>query len=361
MKTPLFFLLFFAAIINCSIGKAQPITGVWKGKIDHRNVELKIVKNGDSLTGTSYYYISANNFRRYSIKGYFDATDNSVTWWDDQLIEEKNANPLLPKKAASPYMANADFNCPGGTKMYLTGKAALKEKPDQQYADVDLQKFMTSFFSDEWDYVIDNYTLGANDPHLIDSIGKLAFNRPVHARVTENPQLKRYGDEVVVQPKKKVVIPVPARKPAIQTTSEPAPEPMVKAPLTNEQKLMTRTRHLVQEIPVTGDSLELRFYDNAEIDGDSIAVFLNDKMLAEHIRLSDTAFIIRLPVAGLQPTNDLVMVAENLGSIPPNTSLMIAMVDGRRYEARLASTENSSALIRLVRKEKPTAQSVNSQ
>jgi len=30
---------------------------------------------------------------------------------------------------------------------------------------------------------------------------------------------------------------------------------------------------------------------------------------------------------------------------------MIAMVDGRRYEARLASTENSSALIRFVRKE----------
>ncbi len=117
----------------------------------------------------------------------------------------------------------------------------------------------------------------------------------------------------------------------------------------------------MQEIPVTGDSLELKFYDNAEIDGDSIAVFLNDKMLAEHIRLSDTAYIIRLPVAGLLQTNDLVMVAENLGSIPPNTSLMIAMVDGRRYEARLASTEGSSALVRFVRKEKPAAKSVNSQ
>ena len=48
------------------------------------------------------------------------------------------------------------------------------------------------------------------------------------------------------------------------------------------------------------------------------------------------------------------MVAENLGSIPPNTSLMIAMVDGKRYEARLASTENSSAVIRFVRKETET-------
>jgi hypothetical protein len=354
LKTTISFFLFCAGILACSFGNAQPVTGDWKGKIDHRNVELKIVKNGDSLTGTSYYYTSTNNFRRYSIKGYFDASDNSVIWWDDQLIEEKSAKSFLPKRPASRYISNTDFNCPGGTKMYLTGKAALKEKPDQQGATVDLQKFITPFFRDEWDYVIDNYTVGANDPYLIDSIGKLAFNRP--APVTEKPQPKPPREEVVIHPGKKVFIPAPASKPSIKTTPKLSPEPVTSAPLTNEQKFMTRTRQLVQEIPLTGDSVELRFYDNAEIDGDSIAVFLNDKMLAQHIRLSDTAFMIKLPVATLQQTNDLVMVAENLGSIPPNTSLMIAMVDGKRYEARLASTENSSALIRFVRKETQAGQ-----
>ena len=341
--------MFCAEILACSFGNAQSVTGVWKGKIDHRNVELKIVKSGDSLTGTSYYYTSSNNFRRYSIKGYFDGTDNSVVWWDDQLIEEKSANSLLPKRPASRYISNADFNCPGGTKMYLTGKASLKEKPDQHDAAIDLQKFITPSFPDEWDYVINNYTTGANDPDVIDSISKLAFTRP--AQVTEKPLPKPPREVVAIQPEKQVLLPASAPKPSLKTTPKPVDEPALSVPLTNEQKLMTRTRQLVQEIPLTGDSLELRFYDNAEIDGDSIAVFLNDKMLAEHIRLSDTAYIIKLPVAGLQQTNDLVMVAENLGSIPPNTSLMIAMVNGRRYEARLASTENSSALIRFVRKE----------
>jgi hypothetical protein len=340
-------------MLACSYSNAQLLTGVWKGKIDHRNVELKIVKNGDSLTGTSYYYTSANNFRRYSIKGYFDARDNSVVWWDDQLIEEKNANNLLPKKMASPHISSADFNCPGGTKMYLTGSTALKEKPDQQDATVDLQKFITPFFRDEWDYVIDNYIVGANDPDLIDSIGKLAFTRPVPA--TEESQSKPPREEMAIQPKKSVFVAVPSSKPSIKTTPNPISKAIAMAPLTNEQKFRMRTRQLVQEIPLTGDSLELRFYDNAEIDGDSIAVFFNDKMLAEHIRLSETAFMIKLPIAALLQTNDLVMVAENLGSIPPNTSLMIAMVNGRRYEARLASTENSSALIRFV-KEAPTRQ-----
>ena len=260
----------------------------------------------------------------------------------------KGANSLLLKREASRYISKTDFNCPGGTKMYLTGKAAVKEKPGQQDAAVDLQKFITPFFHDEWDYVIDNYTVGANDPYLIDSIGKLAFNRP--APVTEKPQPK--SQEVVMLPKRPVFV---ASKP-LETTLKVPDEPVVSEPLTNEQKFKIRTRQLVQEIPLTGDSLELRFYDNAEIDGDSIAVFFNDKMLAEHIRLSETAFIIKLPVAAMQQTNDLVMVAENLGSIPPNTSLMIAMVNGRRYEARLASTENSSALIRFVRKETGSGQ-----
>jgi hypothetical protein len=56
------------------------------------------------------------------------------------------------------------------------------------------------------------------------------------------------------------------------------------APLTNEQKFMTRTRQLVRETPVTGDSVELRFYDNAEMMVIPLQSFSNDKMLAEHIR-----------------------------------------------------------------------------
>jgi hypothetical protein len=105
------------------------------------------------------------------------------------------------------------------------------------------------------------------------------------------------------------------------------------------------------EIPVTGDSIELRFYDNAQIDGDSISLFLNDKLIFEHIRLTEKAYTIKLPVTALSPSNELIMVAENLGSIPPNTSYMVALVEEKRYEARLESTEGSSAMIRLIRKD----------
>jgi len=44
------------------------------------------------------------------------------------------------------------------------------------------------------------------------------------------------------------------------------------------------------------------------------------------------------------------MVAENLGTIPPNTSYMVAIASEQRYDAYLASNEGSSAMIRLIKK-----------
>jgi len=122
--------------------------------------------------------------------------------------------------------------------------------------------------------------------------------------------------------------------------------------LTIEEKYITRKKTLVTEIPLAGDSIELRFYDNAEIDGDSISLFLNDKLIFQHIRLTGSAYSIKLAISELKESNELIMVAENLGSIPPNTSYMVATSGDKRFEARLESTEGSSAMIRLYKGEK---------
>lgn len=84
------------------------ITGVWKGKMGRQKTEVKFVQKGDSLTGTSYYYTSSDNYRRYSIKGYFDGA--TAVWWDDQLIEEKAGGFSLLAPGKIPQMAQADFN-----------------------------------------------------------------------------------------------------------------------------------------------------------------------------------------------------------------------------------------------------------
>ena len=317
---------------------AQQITGVWKGKIDRKKVEVKIIQKGDSLTGTSYYFESANHYRRYTIKGYFDPNDNSVVWWDDQLLEDKGG------PSQNPLLSTADFNCPGGGKMLLEGKSSPKETPNETKGPVDLTKVNSPSFPDEWDFVIDNFTVGTNDPDIIDSVALIAFT----------PYSKPAKPDLVLEEKPKSS--VPRTKPGMVmipsvAETKPVQVPILAKPQTIEEKFTARQKIIAKEIPIEGDSIELRFYDNAEIDGDSISLFLNDKMIFTHIRLTDKAYTITLPVKDLQESNDLTMVAENLGSIPPNTSYMVVMVGAKRYEAQLASTENSSAVIRLKKHE----------
>jgi hypothetical protein len=300
-------------------------------------LELKLVRNGDSLTGTSYYYSSADNYTRFQVKGYVNPFDGTVTWWDEQLIEG-NGKSADNKQNASTLHFVTDFNCPGEGIMKLDGEAEKNNEAGQKKIPVHLNKVDEPLFEDEWDFVLDNFARGASDPAIIDSIEQMSAARKTAA---DKPALS----EKPLPPKEAKPQPTP---PAVTVTSAPA-KPVTKPALTVEEMFASRKKVLVTEIPISGDSIVLNFYDHAEIDGDSISLFLNNKLLQKNILLKATPYTVKIPVAELGDSNELIMVAENLGSIPPNTSLMIAYINDVRYEARLESTENSSAMIRFVK------------
>lgn len=340
-------IIFFLLMLWYSPVRAQMVTGIWHGKIDKQKVEVKMVQNGDSLAGTAYYFESSTRYRRYSIKGYLDETDNSVVWWDDQLLEDKTKglNLFSRNKQNS---SRADFNCPGGGVMMLDGKMYTDEDQRKPDGEVHLSKVDKASFKDEWDDIIEDYTAGTNDPDMIDSISQISQNpvaieKPMETTTQEKPKTISNPTTKNEEPVKKEIISVPVAKP------ENKVEPNITPP-TIEQKFTSREKIFNKEIPISGDSIELDFYDNAEIDGDSISLFLNGKLIFEHIRLTEKAYKVKFPLSELQESNELIMVAENLGAIPPNTSYMIALVGEKRYDAQLASTENSSAMIKLVKK-----------
>jgi hypothetical protein len=358
MKTR--FSIFLLLIFLNFLAQAQMITGVWKGKVGGSlkpaKLELKLIQKGDSIIGTSYYYESTSNYRRYSVKGYFNQQTNEVVWWDVELIEEMMPRVRVLSPGEIPLLMEADFNCPGGGKMMLDGKAVAKES-NRAKGEVHLDKEEQPLFTDEWDWVIENYTAGANDPEIIDSVAK------VHKPVSE-PVVTVAPVPIPAAPKEETT---PVKEPAvvqkdtvqqiIKVEAPPSPPKESKPVLTAkapaiEEKFIQRKKVLTTELPLEGDTVEIHFYDNAEIDGDSISLFMNNVLVFEHVRLSDKPHIVKFAVKELTESNELVMVAENLGSIPPNTSYMIAYISGERYTANLASTENSSAMIRFIRSKK---------
>ena len=107
----------------------------------------------------------------------------------------------------------------------------------------------------------------------------------------------------------------------------------------------------MKTIVVEDDELKVDLYDNGEIDGDSVSVFFNGKLMVTHQRLSDKPITLKIKLDPEVEDNDLVMFAENLGSIPPNTALMIVTVGDQRFEVRITSTEQTSGTVRFKLKE----------
>lgn len=104
----------------------------------------------------------------------------------------------------------------------------------------------------------------------------------------------------------------------------------------------------IQEIKVDTGMIRLDFYDNGEIDGDSITVTLNNKPLVSHQRLGLKPITVQVKVDTDHPEQEVTMVAENLGSIPPNTALLIVTAGNKRYQLFLASNGKKNAQVRFI-------------
>jgi hypothetical protein len=128
---------------------------------------------------------------------------------------------------------------------------------------------------------------------------------------------------------------------------------VVQRPVQNiviNKEFTARENVFQNEIEVTADSLQVDFYDNGEIDGDSISVFFNDQLMGANLRLSTRAIHLNLKLDTTREFNTLSMFANNLGSIPPNTALMMVYDGKKRYEIRLSSSLDKNAAVKIRRK-----------
>lgn len=116
----------------------------------------------------------------------------------------------------------------------------------------------------------------------------------------------------------------------------------------------------IPEIKVDTGSIRLDFYDNGIVDGDSITILLNKKVVLTHQRLSAKPITTYLQVDLQNTFVEVEMVAENLGSIPPNTAVLIITSGSKRYRLSLSSTQQKSAVIRFIYDHEASAKALES-
>jgi hypothetical protein len=97
------------------------------------------------------------------------------------------------------------------------------------------------------------------------------------------------------------------------------------------QKL--RVNDTLSVIETDEKELTIRVVDNAITDGDTISIIHNGQLVAEKIPVTARPFALKIILSKDDPYHEMILVAHNLGSIPPNTALLLINYGDK--EARL--------------------------
>jgi len=123
----------------------------------------------------------------------------------------------------------------------------------------------------------------------------------------------------------------------------PVPQKSVPSKLPVPKDLKERSNHLIETLTTSSPDIKIELFDNGEIDGDTITVYDNNQVIAYRQGLSNKPITLYVKASEYVPVHEFVMVANNLGSIPPNTALMIVSSGGKRYEVFMSADEKQNA------------------
>jgi hypothetical protein len=139
------------------------------------------------------------------------------------------------------------------------------------------------------------------------------------------------------------------KRPATNPKSEETRPVVIKQPIIPVERSIQK----ISEVVFTGDSLLLSIYDNGTIDGDTVSMVLNGRTIVERVKLTTSAYKVTIPTA-VKPGDTLILImhAESLGLIPPNTGLLIIEDGATRHEIRFEGDLQRSSAVTL-RKKRP--------
>ena len=140
-------------------------------------------------------------------------------------------------------------------------------------------------------------------------------------------------------------IPKPAVAPPAPVVAR-APKPLPVVAEGSASDLNKRSIETIQTVYFKTDSLMLTLYDNGEVDGDTVSVVVNGRVIMGKKGLSTKAITETLYLTPeMGDSLQMIMYAENLGTIAPNTGLLIIQDGKDRYEIRFSGDLTKNAAI----------------
>ncbi|MEO7310328.1 MAG: hypothetical protein ABIX01_08030 [Chitinophagaceae bacterium] len=275
-----FWLFFVVLILACTSVRAQGYTGKWRAQLrasaldiqQDYLLELDLKQEGNKIVGTRTLYLKNYENMVILVEGEVDGNG-------DLAVRSKNV---------------INYKLPDST--FVVKSFSYSFKKDKYNQDV-----MAGIFRPQEDE--SKKSMRMLSPQFYDAVYKVPV-QSVFKRLVET--FSNTADSIVK-----------------------AQNPSVKETATLPGTIETLIEHTLT-IPEADVTIDL--YDNGTIDGDIVTVLINDRVVSQHEKLGIAPISIKIKKEDLAATTTIIMQAENLGDIPPNTALMLITVAGKRYD-----------------------------
>ena len=368
--------------LSVSPSYSQNLTGIWRGYFitessDQYKFELQIEQKKNTISGVSYSYLTTVFYGKATLTGNFSSNSQNALVQEIKTVEVKMGpgssacimkcsfqyvqsgkeefleGTFTSRFEKDTYGAKKGDNC-GSGKVYLR-----KVQSSDFYVEPFLRKQLADNSTEKTDPI-----KSEKKPRVVKKIttpknNTASVKKPVIKPKTNLPVTNKNNVAKTTKPRPgNTSHTKPVKKPdnaPVNTIEEPLTkkEPdnshvIKKNDLPTPSVIKERENPLVQTITTTAQNVTLKIYDNGEIDDDTISVYLDKKLVLAHQRLSASALLVNIKMNDDDNVHEVVMVADNLGRIPPNTSLMIVYAGDRRYEVRITSDKQQNAVVRFV-------------
>ncbi len=358
------YLLLFSFVFMAGICNAQNFKGQWKGRFVDKSISIlswggntcdyviDLDVDGSSVSGYSYTYFTDGGKKYYTIcklKGFCDKKKKYV-----EVRETERTKTNVPVNISNSFQIHKlTWRKENGNQL-LEGTwipAPGQDMNNESYGTTVLSKRMLTEIAPL--AKIKNDKKGSPERPL-------ASARPTPETKKNNstakaPPVKPPVKVTTIKPVIKIPATTTAKLPLVLSKKDTLAKDLPLTVIQKPKEIITipgifekRTTNILETVSVESPVVQVELYDNGEIDGDSVTLFFNNKILVAHKRLTEKAISIDLPIK--DGMNELVMYADNLGTLPPNTALMIVHDGSKRYEVRITSDLNKSGTIRFVHK-----------
>lgn len=371
--------VFLLGLIHCAT--AQDITGIWRGhfsdnnrvnqilNIDNRyRFEVQIAQTDKKLQAITYSYRNIEFYAKASATGSINPKTGKVRVLELKIIEVRQGMGSVV----------CSMDCmltwtKAGDDEFLEGTFVATNTLDSSFCGrgtVFLRKEAVSDFYKEpfvarKEKEIAKKLAAVNaTPKPADSVktapAPLAKAKPAPvAKTTPKPTPNAPAKKPAPKSSAPVAKAAPQKKPETKLTPQQI-EPLAQADTPKKtitvspgksfsanipSVIKNRENEVTRTITVKSNEVALYIYDNGTIDHDTISVYLDNKLVVSHKMLSLDPIIVKIKLDTTNNYHEVVMVAENLGDIPPNTSLMVVKAGDQQYEVRITSTEQKNAVV----------------